>query len=487
MDMVHQGMDGDELMLPNGEQYSHANLFIRHLSRLVNEDELRSIFAPYGEILSAAVMRNIHTGENLGTAFVRYATTEQARAALLECNGRSVCGRTISVHWAKKQHDDTPVGEARKKIFKLFVRNIPLDVTVDELTALFRQYGPVKEISIHKDTAAVADRRLERRIAFVAYLAEGAAERAAECVHNTRPFPSSGSIPLMVKLAEDLPARSRRRASLEVPTATTATTARKMTFGDVHASVRPCVQTHPTGISLCGLPPQPASCPTYADPNAASWSYTPPHHMNAARPLPYENIANPRPCRYYPPFPPMLSNVRAERLARSSLGPMAHQMSAWREFSQLPETVTIYNRSSSAYGMEVGGAPFSLAAHPSRGGIYSSNCSSMYAQEFEETSEKRMLHPPISHDSGLRQQQQYQYQQQQQQQEGLTGPNISKCGPQGSFSSSPDTIISEDVSTAGVTNTTPDSASHIRRYTHNPYKALRDENLEDPVTPLSVV
>ncbi|ORC90199.1 putative RNA-binding protein [Trypanosoma theileri] len=200
-------------LTPNAEQ-SSTNLILRKLPARADEAEIKRVFAPYGEILSAAVMRNIHTGENLGTAFVRYATTEQARAALLECHGKRVFGRTISVHWAKKQHDDTPVGEARKKIFKLFVRNIPLDVTVDELTALFRQYGPVKEISIHKDTAAVADRRLERRIAFVAYLAEGAAERAAECVHNTRPFPSSGSIPLMVKLAED---HQQKRAGNKMP------------------------------------------------------------------------------------------------------------------------------------------------------------------------------------------------------------------------------------------------------------------------------
>ncbi|KAH9598756.1 RNA recognition motif domain [Trypanosoma melophagium] len=189
-------------LTPNAEQ-SSTNLIVRKLPSRADEMAIKRIFAPYGEILSAAVMRNIHTGENLGTAFVRFATTEQARTALVECHGRRVFGRTISVHWAKKQHDDTPVGEARKKIFKLFVRNIPLDITVDDLTTLFQQYGPVKDVTLHKDTAAVADRRLERRIAFVAYLVEGAAERAAECVHNTQPFHSCCRIPLMVKLAED--------------------------------------------------------------------------------------------------------------------------------------------------------------------------------------------------------------------------------------------------------------------------------------------
>ncbi|ORC90200.1 RNA-binding protein [Trypanosoma theileri] len=195
---------------PHNDTQSSTNLFISNFPHNYGENELEAMFAPYGEILSAAVMRNIHTGKSRGTAFVRYATTEQAKRAIAEVNGQNVRGRTISVHWAKKQHDDTPVGEARKKIFKLFVRNIPLDVTLEQLKELFRQYGPVKEISIHKDTAPNTAKSDERRIAFVTYLAEGAAERAAECVHNTRPFPSSGSIPLMVKLAEDTPEHCRR-------------------------------------------------------------------------------------------------------------------------------------------------------------------------------------------------------------------------------------------------------------------------------------
>ncbi|SCU67904.1 RNA-binding protein, putative [Trypanosoma equiperdum] len=191
------------------ESQSRTNLFVSNIPHLLGKNELVDLFSPYGEILSAAVMRNIHTGDSLGTAFVRFATTEQAQAAMEALTGYVLEGRSMVVQWAKRQHDDTPVGEARKKIVKLFVRNIPLDVSDADLTEVFSAFGPVKGVSIHKDTTPNAGRHLERRIAFITFHTDGVAERAAEAIHNTRPFHSCGKIPLMVKLAEDNPRHGR--------------------------------------------------------------------------------------------------------------------------------------------------------------------------------------------------------------------------------------------------------------------------------------
>ncbi|EKF33036.1 RNA-binding protein, putative [Trypanosoma cruzi marinkellei] len=200
----------DKLLLTRGsasDNQSRTNLFISNIPHKMEQRELENLFAPYGQILSAAVMRNIHTGNSLGTAFVRYATTEEAMRAIEGMSGKRIGGRAIAVQWAKKQHDYAPVGEARKKISKLFVRNIPLDINTVVLEEMFSMYGPVKSVSIHKDTAPDCDKNSERHIAFITYLVDGAAERAAEAVHNTRPFPSCGKVPLMVKLAEDIPQR----------------------------------------------------------------------------------------------------------------------------------------------------------------------------------------------------------------------------------------------------------------------------------------
>ncbi|RNF25615.1 RNA-binding protein [Trypanosoma conorhini] len=197
---------------PHSDNQSRTNLFISNLPHKMEQHELEKLFSPYGQILSAAVMRNIHTGHSLGTAFVRYAATEEATRAIEAMSGKRVSGRAIIVQWARKQHDDAPVGEARKKICKLFVRNIPLDISATDLEKMFSPYGPVKAVSIHKDTTPDTDKRFERHIAFITYLVDGAAVRAAEAVHNTRPFPTCGKVPLMVKLAEDTPQHNHHGA-----------------------------------------------------------------------------------------------------------------------------------------------------------------------------------------------------------------------------------------------------------------------------------
>ncbi|KAG5497336.1 hypothetical protein JIQ42_03822 [Leishmania sp. Namibia] len=181
----------------------NSNLFICNLDTKVNQLELETAFAECGTILSSAVMRDIHTGESLGTAFVRMSSHEEARRTMEAMNGAHIGSRSISVQWARR-HEGAPVGEARRKIMKLFVRNVPLDCTRVDLEEVFGAYGGVRQVTLHKDTSPVQDEAMVRLIAFVIYTEEGAAERAAREVHNTKPFTSCNGIPIMVKLAEDL-------------------------------------------------------------------------------------------------------------------------------------------------------------------------------------------------------------------------------------------------------------------------------------------
>jgi polyadenylate-binding protein len=58
------------------------NLFVKQFPRPdFNEDDLRKMFEPYGEILSAIVMRN-QGGFSLGFGFVCFTTPEAAQRAL---------------------------------------------------------------------------------------------------------------------------------------------------------------------------------------------------------------------------------------------------------------------------------------------------------------------------------------------------------------------------------------------------------------------
>ncbi|KAK7200059.1 RNA-binding protein [Novymonas esmeraldas] len=196
---------------PNGPR-SQTNLFVRKLASAVTEDDMRKLFDQYGTILSFALMRDIHTGESLGTAFVRYKAHEEARAAMMALDGRELYGRPISIQWAKREHDSTPCGDARRKIRKLFVRNIPLDVTARHIRQIFSKFGAINNVTLHSDTAPAATRdggdgiraaAQPRNIAFILFQEDDVAEQAVSALHNTCPFSSCEGIPLMVKLAED--------------------------------------------------------------------------------------------------------------------------------------------------------------------------------------------------------------------------------------------------------------------------------------------
>ncbi|KAG5507979.1 hypothetical protein GH5_07031 [Leishmania sp. Ghana 2012 LV757] len=195
---------------------SSTNLFVRYLPREVDDNLLREIFSVFGNITSSMVMRDIHSGQSLGTAFVRYEEHEEALRALRDAHGMPLFGKTVSVQWAKQQHDGTPAGSDRLKMNKLFLRNVPLEVTEEDLVDLVGSHGSVVKVTMHNDTAPLVDSMERRRIAFITFEHYGAAEAALRAVHSTCAFPQCRGIPLMGKLINDAVKSKRHRVESTV-------------------------------------------------------------------------------------------------------------------------------------------------------------------------------------------------------------------------------------------------------------------------------
>ncbi|MCZ6750305.1 MAG: RNA-binding protein [Acidobacteria bacterium] len=88
------------------------NLFVGNMSFQTTEDELRSIFEPYGEITRIQVMTDRDTGRARGFAFVELADDEQAAKAITELNGKELDGRALNVNEARpKPERSGPRGE----------------------------------------------------------------------------------------------------------------------------------------------------------------------------------------------------------------------------------------------------------------------------------------------------------------------------------------------------------------------------------------
>jgi len=77
------------------------NLFVGNMSFQTTENELRSIFEPYGEITRIQVMTDRDTGRPRGFAFVDLADDGEVAKAITELNGKELDGRALTVNEAR--------------------------------------------------------------------------------------------------------------------------------------------------------------------------------------------------------------------------------------------------------------------------------------------------------------------------------------------------------------------------------------------------
>lgn len=71
----------------SSEEQKEFKLYVGMLSRTTNEDEIRTLFAPHGNIVEIFVMRDTE-GKPKGSAFVKYSTLAEASAAIAAIDGK---------------------------------------------------------------------------------------------------------------------------------------------------------------------------------------------------------------------------------------------------------------------------------------------------------------------------------------------------------------------------------------------------------------
>ena len=72
------------------------------LSTRVEDRDLEDIFAKFGRIAKAQVMRDPHTKESRGFAFVTMEEVADAEAAMAGLNATELMGRVINVEKARR-------------------------------------------------------------------------------------------------------------------------------------------------------------------------------------------------------------------------------------------------------------------------------------------------------------------------------------------------------------------------------------------------
>lgn len=111
-----------------------ACLFVASLANSTTEESLRLLFAPYGTLLKIKLLRDRSARPY---AFVQYSDVEEANAALLNTNGKTLDGRRLRVEKAKVNRT-------------LFIAKLS-QISSAQLREIVEKYGPVDNVTIIKN------------------------------------------------------------------------------------------------------------------------------------------------------------------------------------------------------------------------------------------------------------------------------------------------------------------------------------------------
>jgi RNA recognition motif-containing protein len=82
-----------------------ANIYVGNCSFDVTEEQLRDLFATYGEVDRVNVITDRDTGRPRGFAFVEMSDSSAAQEAIKGVNGTELGGRTLNVNEARPKRD----------------------------------------------------------------------------------------------------------------------------------------------------------------------------------------------------------------------------------------------------------------------------------------------------------------------------------------------------------------------------------------------
>ena len=80
-------------------------LFVGNLSWDTTDDSLAALFATYGTVISAVVIKDKQTNRSKGYGFVEMEDDDAADKAMKEMNGKDLDGRAINVNEARPRED----------------------------------------------------------------------------------------------------------------------------------------------------------------------------------------------------------------------------------------------------------------------------------------------------------------------------------------------------------------------------------------------
>jgi RNA recognition motif-containing protein len=90
------------------------NIYVGNLSWTMTDDQLNALFAPYGTITSAKILKDKVSGRSKGFGFVEMENADEANKAIAELNETDQGGRKIVVNESKPRQEGSGGGGYKK-------------------------------------------------------------------------------------------------------------------------------------------------------------------------------------------------------------------------------------------------------------------------------------------------------------------------------------------------------------------------------------
>lgn len=81
----------------------NTKLFVGGISWNLNDEDLKTAFAEFGEVVEAVIIMDRSTGKSKGFGFVTMSSVEEAQKAMAEMNGKELDGKALTVNEARPQ------------------------------------------------------------------------------------------------------------------------------------------------------------------------------------------------------------------------------------------------------------------------------------------------------------------------------------------------------------------------------------------------
>ncbi|PRP80142.1 heterogeneous nuclear ribonucleoprotein A3 [Planoprotostelium fungivorum] len=176
----------------SNEEDDTLKLFVGQLPREMTPQQLREIFAPYGEIVYCDILTDRETGRSKNCGFVTFAHIADAETAMNALHAREVlpgANNPMQVKFA--------ASEAEKMNMKIFTGMLPKNYDENDMRTLFEPFGEITDLILLKGTNGES-----KGCGFVRYKDRDSVRNAIKGLDNRQVEKGGVSSKITVRLAE---------------------------------------------------------------------------------------------------------------------------------------------------------------------------------------------------------------------------------------------------------------------------------------------